>query len=465
MRWLFLFPLVLQSFLLLNANAESTLHANGQETQTSWSSSGDSVLVVLDPSKKEGFSGFLGGLEDKGYNLTFRSPKDADGPPLTEHDLPKYAHVVVVGEDVKTFAKDITPQTLVGLLSGNTNLIVALGTKQSILTSLAPEFGLILPPPNTNLVSHFPEREDPISVVPITPRESVIPLTETSKGKKGQLLFEGTPFALSNNPRLFPILNAPEESFAGDIDVTSDVLVDSVEKGGEGLWAGSKMAVVAGFQAKGGARVAWIGGGSLLQNKEKSSNSDYAKDVAAWAFQETNVLRIDSAEHKLIKGVGSSGNGTVGQAQEQYTVGDEIEFTMRISQYNPKFKLWEAYHGITDLQLEFTMLDPHVRIALPPSPGRDGKREKGVYRTTFKAPDRHGVFKFVVDWRRQGWTELQFTETVPVVPKRHDGYDRWLSAAWPYYLGAVSTSVGFVVFVAGWLASVDERGKGKKKAE
>ena len=138
---------------------------------------------------------------------------------------------------------------------------------------------------------------------------------------------------------------------------------------------------------------------------------------------------------------------------------------MRISRYNPKFKIWEPYHGINDMQLEFTMLDPHVRIPLPPSPGRNGKREKGVYRTTFKAPDRHGVFKFVVDWRRQGWTELQFTETVPVVPKRHDGYDRWLSAAWPYYLGAVSTSVGFIVFVAGWLASADERGKGKKKAE
>ncbi|KAF9258877.1 Dolichyl-diphosphooligosaccharide-protein glycosyltransferase 48kDa subunit [Marasmius fiardii PR-910] len=466
MRWLSLFALLLPSLLLLKANAASTTHANGEKSQTSWSSSGDSVLVLVDPAKKTDYSAFLNGLEAKGYSLTYRSPQDSDGPPLVEFDLPKFSHVVFVGGDIKTFAKDISPQILVGLLSGNTNLILALGSKQNILTSLAPEFGLIVPPPNTNLVSHFPEHEGPISVVPIPPprqEQSNIPLT--SHDAKSSVSFSGTSFALSNNPRLFPILPAPPESFAGDIDITSDALADAVEKGGEGLWAGSKMAVAAGFQAKGGARVVWLGGSSLLSNSDNSWNSKFANDVSAWAFQESNVLRIDSATHKLVKGVGTSGNGTLGQPQEQYTVGDEIEFTIRISKYNPKFKIWEAYHGLSDLQLEFTMLDPHVRISLPPSPGRDGKREKGVYRTTFKAPDRHGVFKFVVDYRRRGWTELLFTETVPVVPKRHDGYERWLSSAWPYYVGAISTSIGFVVFAAIWLGSADERGKGKKKAE
>ena len=63
MRCLYLFPLFLQSLLLLTANAASTVHANGEKTQTSWSSSGDSVLVVLDPAKKEDYSGFLKGLE------------------------------------------------------------------------------------------------------------------------------------------------------------------------------------------------------------------------------------------------------------------------------------------------------------------------------------------------------------------------------------------------------------------
>lgn len=41
--------------------------------------------------------------------------------------------------------------------------------------------------------------------------------------------------------------------------------------------------------------------------------------------------------------------------------------------------------------------------------------------------------------------------TVPVVPPRHDGYPRFLSAAWPYYAGAISTSAAFFLFSAIWL--------------
>lgn len=43
------------------------------------------------------------------------------------------------------------------------------------------------------------------------------------------------------------------------------------------------------------------------------------------------------------------------------------------------------------------MLDPHIRIALPPVPG-----SPGTYSVTFRAPDRHGVFKFIIDYKRKG---------------------------------------------------------------
>lgn len=53
------------------------------------------------------------------------------------------------------------------------------------------------------------------------------------------------------------------------------------------------------------------------------------------------------------------------------------------------------------------------------------------------------------------YTFLESSTTVPVVPPRHDGYPRFLSAAWPYYAGAISTSAGFIVFAAMWLAGDD----------
>ncbi len=105
------------------------------------------------------------------------------------------------------------------------------------------------------------------------------------------------------------------------------------------------------------------------------------------------------------------------------------------------------------------MLDPHIRTALLRVGGKPG-----LYQAAFRVPDRHGVFKFVLDYRRRGWTTLKADTIVPVVPPRHDGYPRFLSAAWPYYTGAISTSVGFLIFAALWLAGEDnkERKKGKR---
>lgn len=68
-----------------------------------------------------------------------------------------------------------------------------------------------------------------------------------------------------------------------------------------------------------------------------------------------------------------------------------------ISKYDPKTTTWAPYSGLTDLQLEFTMLDPHIRTALRPAPGTPGK-----YSVTFRAPDRHGVFKFIINYKRKG---------------------------------------------------------------
>jgi oligosaccharyltransferase complex subunit beta len=115
---------------------------------------------------------------------------------------------------------------------------------------------------------------------------------------------------------------------------------------------------------------------------------------------------------------------------------------------------------LSDLQVEFTMLDPHIRTALLPVSGK-----QGLYRAAFRVPDRHGVFKFVLDYRRRGWTTLKAAMVVPVVPPRHDGYPRFLSAAWPYYAGAISTSIGFLVFATLWLAGDDKEGKKGKSAK
>ncbi|KAI5120154.1 hypothetical protein M0805_003641 [Coniferiporia weirii] len=427
------------------------------------SSTGDSVLVVLEKDQpKDNFSTFFRGLEDRGYELTFRDPKEKT-PLIIEDDVPQFAHVILFAPTTKSYASDITPQSLVNILASNVNVIFALSPAQTPLTSLAAEFSLILPPPHTPLISHFPARPPPYTTVPVNVSASHPVLQPNTP----PVLFAGVPHAFAQNPLLVPILNAPAQSFAAETgsDADADVIADAAEKSGEGLWAGSQLGLVTGFQTLTGARALWVGGIELFSDdfasKEvvpgvPSGNARFCQDIAAWAFQESNVLRIDSATHH------HSGSNNTASLPETYTVNDQVTYTAHISKWEPVKGKWTPYSGLTDVQLEFTMLDPHIRTALPSVPS-----SPGTYSVTFRAPDRHGVFKFVLNYKRRGWSFLHSAITVPVVPPRHDGYPRFLSAAWPYYAGAISTSAGFVLFAALWLAGggAEKKSLKGKKAE
>ena len=217
---------------------------------------------------------------ERGYDLTFRSPK-ADTPPIIEYDVPTFSHIILFAPDTKcenfhayicrfveflsAFSQDITPQTLVAALNAGTNLIIALSSTQSPIFTLASEFSLILPPPGTPLISHFPERDTPPSVIPV-PVPSDLPLLTPNTPP---VWFSGVPFAHLNNPLLVPILRAPAESFASDTDSDSgaEVLFESAERGGEGLWAGGSLGIVTGFQTReNSARVTWVGGVELFSD-------------------------------------------------------------------------------------------------------------------------------------------------------------------------------------------------------
>jgi len=132
---------------------------------------------------------------------------------------------------------------------------------------------------------------------------------------------------------LVPILRAPAESFAADStdDTGADSIVDATEKGGEGLWAGSQMGLVTGFQTNVNSRVVFAGGIDLFSDEyarkplpsgSPSGNSQFARDVAAWAFQKTLTLRIDSVEHHRV-------NQT--EAPEVYTTNDQIVSCLHLS--------------------------------------------------------------------------------------------------------------------------------------
>ncbi|KAH9926096.1 dolichyl-diphosphooligosaccharide-protein glycosyltransferase [Fomitopsis serialis] len=425
------------------------------------SSTGNSVLVVLDPgSSRDNFSRFFDGLGARGYDLTFRTPKDAH-PAVIAHDHPEFSHVIL-------FAPESKSESIILLghhppVLGHAPFKEHQPAHRSVVKSDAldipgGEFSLVLPPPGTPLISHFPERDTPATVIPV----EVLSSSPVLSGSLPPVWFSGVPFAFNSNPHIVPILNAPAQSFAADSDADSgaEAIVEAADKGGEGLWAGNSLGLVAGFQTLGGGRATWVGGVDLFSDEfaqkptidgVKPGNEQFAADVAAWTFQETGMLRIDDATHHRVNETAPG---------DMYTINDRVTYTMHVSKYNPTSAEWEPYSGITDMQLEFTMLDPHIRTALKPTPGVPGE-----YSLTFRVPDRHGVFKFNVDYKRKGWSYLQSTTVVPVVPPRHDEYPRFLSPAWPYYAGTISTSAAFLAFCALWLAGDSAEAKKSKSTK
>jgi oligosaccharyltransferase complex subunit beta len=84
------------------------------------------------------------------------------------------------------------------------------------------------------------------------------------------------------------------------------------------------------------------------------------------------------------------------------------------------------------------MLDPYFRTTLAAS--------NGVYTAALQMPDIYGVFKFVVNYSRTGYTNLEVASQVNVHPFRHDEFERFILVAYPYYAAAFSIMVAFFVF-------------------
>ena len=160
---------------------------------------------------------------------------------------------------------------------------------------------------------------------------------------------------------------------------------------------------------------------------EKSGNEQFAKQLVRWTFKERGVLRVKSISHH-------KAGETV--APEVYTIKDDIVYSIEVEEF--KGKKWVPYNA-KDMQLEFIMLDPYVRTTLV----NDGN---GKFTAEFKVPDVYGFFTFKVEYSRKGYSHLNTITRVPVRPFRHNQYERFIGAAFPYYASAFSMLAGLFIF-------------------
>jgi len=260
------------------------------------------------------------------------------------------------------------------------------------------------------------------------------------------VLYRGIGMTLKeSNSLVFPILRGDASSFSGELG-------EIVEKPPHA--SGEKMVLVAGLQARNNARVVISGSLDLFSDNffespiqkytsegnspryEKSGNQVFGINLVRWLLKERGVLQISNASHHKLSGSTLPG----------YRINDELDFSATIREWNGTD--WVPFLS-DDIQLEFVMLDPYVRTSLKHD-------EYGVYATQFRIPDVYGVFTFRLIHNGMGYTFVDWRDTgVAVRPYRHDEYERFIVAAYPYYASAFSMMFGFALFTLFFLYHQD----------
>ncbi|KAI5204173.1 oligosaccharyl transferase subunit beta [Aureobasidium subglaciale] len=446
------------------------------------SSTGNRLLVVLEESSdKSKYSSFFGDLESRGYSVTYDSPK-SKSLSLFKHGNLAYDHLVLLPPKSKGFGPQLTPNILVDYVNNNGNVLLALTADQPIpaaVASLLLELDVTLPPERSALVvDHInydtKSAADKHDVLLIPAPKNLKAGVKNYFGVDGILAVPRAVGQLLGNasPLLSPILRAPETAYSynpKEEDALEDVFA-----------SGAQLSLVSAFQARNSARFTILGSAEMLQDTwfkaqvkaprapeiTSTANKAFAEKLSAWTFQEIGVLKVGKVQHYLNEGkVKDSTNLSVSEFPEinpvMYRIKNDVHYSIELSEYDGDRLVPFVPSSEDSLQLEFSMLSPFHRVTLKPT---SKTATSTIFSTTFTVPDQHGIFNFIVNYKRPFLSSVYEKRTVTV---RHFAHDEWprsfvISGAYPWIAGIGVTATGWLIFVAVWLYSKPDESKAKK---
>ncbi|PGH16767.1 hypothetical protein AJ80_05082 [Polytolypa hystricis UAMH7299] len=445
------------------------------------SSAGNRLLVVLEEAaEKDLFSTLWSDLEGRGYSISFESPKN-DKLSLFKLGARVYDHILILPPKSKGLGPSLSPKTLLEFINSDGNILVALSGAASTPTainSLLLELDITLSSDRAPLVvDHFnydslsaPENHD----VLLMPRPASLrdDLKNYFSGDGLIALPRSAGQVLGNaSPLLAPILRAPPTAYSYDTK-------DDTQAVDESFATGSQISLVSAVQARNSARLTVLGSVESLQDKwfdakvkaavdskqAKTVNRDFAKQITAWAFKETGVVKAGRVEHYLSEDVVESAapsNGSGKLNPSMYRIKNDVTFSIELSEYSYDKYIPFELPTADALQLECTMLSPFHRLDLLPVAKTANST---IYATSFTLPDQHGIFALRVNYKRPFLTNVDEKHQVTV---RHFAHDEWprswrISGGWPWIAGLWSVIGGFLAFVVVWLYSAPPVSAAKK---
>jgi len=424
---------------------------------------GKRTLVLLDnmPSKQL-YTSFWTSLASAGYELDFKTPSSPAWN-LKKYGEYLYDNVVIFAPKADDFGKT-TFKDLLAFVDDGGNVLMAADDRASESTrAFAESSGVRLDASGTKVVDHFASNSNTdrdmshASVLLGAPAVSANVLGEGV----GNVLYKGISMRMAaSNELTTGVLAGNPTSYVSDATASSGMLSDTI---------GSNMVLVAAVQARNNARMTISGSLKLFSNEyileEGCDNANFALRLAKWTFGANHVLRFRDIQHSQEDGTPPDvilhekerpdlpqslyPDPEITRNSLVYRIKDRITYSMVVEELTDEG--WAPFLP-DDMQMEFVMLDPYVRTTMTPN------HTTGRVETTFDAPDDYGIYKFRVLYRRPGYSVLHAETKVSLRPFKHDEYERFIFAAYPYYLSSLAMGVAFVVFSVVFL-SLDEPNK------
>jgi len=395
------------------------------------------AVIIESPSVRATHSLFFKSLEDGGYSLDFVTPSEKLA--FKTYGEWRYDNLIVMAPSAAELP--VSAKTILEFVDdGNNAILVADSVLGRPIRDVAGDCNVEFDEDETTAIDHFnfdvSDFEGQHNVIAVDPSSITSAAVIFPTTIDAPVLFRGIAQDIEEDSALlFSILGGYSTTYSHA----------PVEKIDEVHVAGKKTTLVSTLQARNNARIVFAGSMDLFSDKffrspvqkfsadgsaksyPKSGNEQFCKQLAQWTFQERGILRAVNVTHHR-KGEH--------QAPFTYTVKEKIEYSVEIQEW--RGKKWEPFTG-QDVQLEFRMLDPYVRLTL--------KNEgNGKYKTAFTIPDIYGVFTFKIEYTRRGYGFLNSITRTPVRPFRHNEYERFIDSAYPYYASAFSMMGGLWIF-------------------
>ncbi|KAK9942408.1 hypothetical protein M0R45_008075 [Rubus argutus] len=397
------------------------------------------VLVLLDDlAIKSSHSLFFKTLQSRGFELDF---KLADDPKIGLQRYGQYTYdaLILFSPTVDRFGGSIDLAAILDFVDTGHDLIIAADTNASdLIRQISVECGVDFDEdPSAMVIDHMSyavsdtEGDHTLIASDDFIKSDVI---LGSKKIEAPVLFKGIGHTInSENSLVLKVLSASPSAYSAN---------PKSKLSSPPLLIGSAISLVSVVQARNNARVLISGSLSMFSDRffrsevqkagsadkhEKSANEQFLTELSKWVFHERGHLKAVNVRHHKID-----------EADEPaiYRINDDVEYSVEIYEWHGKS--WEPYVA-DDVQVQFYMMSPYVLKTLSTD-------KKGHYFTAFKVPDVYGVFQFKVEYDRLGYTSVSLSKQIPVRPFRHNEYDRFIPAAYPYYGAAFTMMTGFFIF-------------------